>query len=322
LGASSLQFDQAGRGFSFACDGPLDMRMDPARERTAAEIVNRWDESDLADLFYHEGGEGGARKVARAIVEARARAPFLRTLGLAELVEHALGGRRGRVHPATKVFQALRRAVNEEGDELQAALAVALYFGRGSRGQALRGRGRARGPLAAPDPQTAGCLARGVAGEPARALGTPARRAAPPLRRPAARARSRGRPMSAVAPARSSSGEARPAVLAMCCLWLGLLTLEVAARNHVDALELHERQRALTARLAQNQRLSFKSEQHVPGRIDTDAGLSAPAPNQRKVATGAGSQSKPKSAHTAPAKPPSRNGGPRSRAGRGGSGVL
>lgn len=134
LGASSLQLDKPERGFSFAWDGPLDMRMDPRRTRTAADIVNHWDEGDLADLFFHEGGERGARRVAKAIVQARRRAPFRRTRGLSETVALALGKplrastdapRRGSIHPATKVFQALRRAVNEEADELQAGLEAA-----------------------------------------------------------------------------------------------------------------------------------------------------------------------------------------------------
>ncbi|HVS19583.1 MAG TPA: 16S rRNA (cytosine(1402)-N(4))-methyltransferase RsmH [Planctomycetota bacterium] len=123
LGVSSLQLDTPERGFSFAADAPLDMRMDLDRPRTAADIVNGWDESDLADLFFHEGGETRSRRVAAAIVEARRRAPFLRTLALADLVERTLG--RGKTHPATRVFQALRRAVNEEGEELAAALGLA-----------------------------------------------------------------------------------------------------------------------------------------------------------------------------------------------------
>jgi 16S rRNA (cytosine1402-N4)-methyltransferase len=123
LGASSLQLDTPERGFSFAADAPLDMRMDPDRPRTAADIVNRWDEDDLADLFFHEGGETRSRRVAAAIVEARRRAPLLRTLALADLIERTLG--RAKLHPATRVFQALRRAVNEEGEELGAGLAVA-----------------------------------------------------------------------------------------------------------------------------------------------------------------------------------------------------
>lgn len=138
LGASSLQLDRPERGFSFAWDGPLDMRMDPRRERTAAEIVNSWDEGDLADLFFHEGGERGARRVARAIVEARRRTPFRRTRGLSEVVALSLGrpvrsgsrrgasqGGRPSIHPATRVFQALRRAVNEEAEELEAGLQAA-----------------------------------------------------------------------------------------------------------------------------------------------------------------------------------------------------
>lgn len=124
LGASSLQFDSPARGFSMQADGPLDMRMDPDRPRRAADIVNGWDESDLADLFYYEGGETRSRRIARAIVEGRRRAPFLRTQALANLVERTVG-RRGKTHPATKVFQALRRAVNEEGEELRQGLAQA-----------------------------------------------------------------------------------------------------------------------------------------------------------------------------------------------------
>jgi len=127
LGVSSLQLDAARRGFSFMADGPLDMRMDTERERTAADIVNRWDESDLADLFYYEGGESGARKVARAIVEARRNVPFLRTAALADTIAKALGGG-GRIHPATRTFQALRRAVNEEGDELLRGLTAAEHW--------------------------------------------------------------------------------------------------------------------------------------------------------------------------------------------------
>ena len=127
LGASSLHFDSAERGFSFAADGPLDMRMDPSRRRTAAEIVNRWDEDDLADLFYYEGGERRSRRIAAAIVEARRRVPFQRTLALAETVAEAVGGKGGKIHPATRVFQALRRAINEEGDQLQKGLRIAEH---------------------------------------------------------------------------------------------------------------------------------------------------------------------------------------------------
>ena len=128
LGVCSLHLDRAERGFSFLDDGPLDMRMDPSRERTAADIVNHWDESDLADLFYYEGDERRARKIAKAIVEARNRVPFLRTGGLAERIASALGNPGGKTHPATKSFQALRRAVNEEGEELILGLEAAEYW--------------------------------------------------------------------------------------------------------------------------------------------------------------------------------------------------
>ncbi|HTF90024.1 MAG TPA: 16S rRNA (cytosine(1402)-N(4))-methyltransferase RsmH, partial [Planctomycetota bacterium] len=124
LGVSSLQLDRPERGFAFNADGPLDMRMDPTRPRTAAEIVNHWDESDLADLFFYEGGDRRARRIARAIVEARRKSPFLRTGALADLIARTAPGS-GKVHPATRSFQALRRAVNEEGEELIAALGAA-----------------------------------------------------------------------------------------------------------------------------------------------------------------------------------------------------
>ena len=127
LGANSLHFDRAERGFSFAADGPLDMRMDPSRRRTAAEIINEWDEADLADLFYYEGGEHRSRRIAAAIVVARRRVPFLRTLALADVVTQAVGGKSGKTHPATKVFQALRRAVNEEAQQLESGLAIAEH---------------------------------------------------------------------------------------------------------------------------------------------------------------------------------------------------
>lgn len=125
LGVNSLHFDQPERGFSLQADGPLDMRMDPGRSRTAADIVNRWDEEDLADLFFYEGDERNSRAIAHAIAESRARAPFTRTLPLADLIARCQGGGRGRIHPATRCFQALRRAVNEEGEELRHGLIVA-----------------------------------------------------------------------------------------------------------------------------------------------------------------------------------------------------
>ena len=127
FGASSLQLDTPSRGFSFQEDGPLDMRMDPCRVRTAADVVNTWDEEDLADLFYHEGGEKRSRPIAAEIVRCRSRAAFHRTGALAELVVRIVG-RTGKIHPATRVFQALRRAVNQEGDELLAGLETAEHW--------------------------------------------------------------------------------------------------------------------------------------------------------------------------------------------------
>jgi 16S rRNA (cytosine1402-N4)-methyltransferase len=114
LGISSDQLDDPGRGFSFMADGPLDMRMDPTRGPTAAELLNRLDEAELADLFWRYGEEPDSRKLARAAVLDRRSAPFARTGAFAEWVSRLKGGRRGRTHPATQVFQALRIAVNDE----------------------------------------------------------------------------------------------------------------------------------------------------------------------------------------------------------------
>lgn len=125
LGLSSFQLGQAERGFSFAHDGPLDMRFDTTQSRTAAEIVNTWDETALADLFWAYGEEPAARRIARVIVQQRAGRPFSSTLQLAGAVLSAKGGRRGRIHPATQVFQALRIAVNDEIGLLGQALAAA-----------------------------------------------------------------------------------------------------------------------------------------------------------------------------------------------------
>lgn len=125
LGVSSLQLDTKARGFSFQQDGPLDMRMDPARGTTAADLVNHLDEAALADLIFAEGEEPRARRIAKAIVEGRRRAPFLRTLALADCVAQAAGRAGGKIHPATLTFQALRRAVNAEHAELEAVLACA-----------------------------------------------------------------------------------------------------------------------------------------------------------------------------------------------------
>jgi 16S rRNA (cytosine1402-N4)-methyltransferase len=123
LGISSVQLDDPVRGFSFQEDGPLDMRMDPGRELTAAILVNEWSEHDLADIIWRYGEEPAARRVAGAILRAR---PILGTQHLARVVAGAARGRRSRLHPATRTFQALRIAVNDELEALQAALPQAL----------------------------------------------------------------------------------------------------------------------------------------------------------------------------------------------------
>ncbi|HEY0927739.1 16S rRNA (cytosine(1402)-N(4))-methyltransferase RsmH [Brevundimonas sp.] len=125
IGVSSMQLDQAERGFSFMRDGPLDMRMSDEGE-TAADIVNTWDHGPLAHIFKLYGDERQSGRVATAILRRRVERPFSRTLDLAEVVEKALGGRRGAaIHPATRVFQALRIAVNDELGELRAGLEAA-----------------------------------------------------------------------------------------------------------------------------------------------------------------------------------------------------
>jgi 16S rRNA (cytosine1402-N4)-methyltransferase len=120
LGVSSMQFDEGERGFSFRSDAPLDMRLDPTHGETAAEYIASHDESELADAIFHFGEERNARRIARVL---KARAP--QTTGeLAALVAGAVHvrGRRERIHPATRTFQALRIAVNDELDALRASL--------------------------------------------------------------------------------------------------------------------------------------------------------------------------------------------------------
>lgn len=123
LGVSSFQLAQAERGFSFQVTAPLDMRFDPSQGVPASELVNWLSEGELADLIYRYGEEPRSRRIARAIVKAR---PIRDTLHLAEVVARAVGGRRGRIHPATRTFQALRIAVNQELDALTAALPQAI----------------------------------------------------------------------------------------------------------------------------------------------------------------------------------------------------
>ena len=124
VGVSSMELDQAGRGFSFRLDGPLDMRMGQAGP-TAADVVATAPESDLADIIYLFGEERHSRKVARAIVAARKDAPITTTRALADIVAKVVRTKPGDIHPATRTFQALRIFVNEELDELETALAAA-----------------------------------------------------------------------------------------------------------------------------------------------------------------------------------------------------
>lgn len=126
IGISSDQLDAPERGFSFMRDGPLDMRMDRDRPKTAAELVNTLDESELANLLRRYGEEPRARGIARQLVRERQQAPLLRTAQVADAVMRVYGGRRGRIHPATQTFQALRIAVNGELEALEQGLEAGL----------------------------------------------------------------------------------------------------------------------------------------------------------------------------------------------------
>jgi 16S rRNA (cytosine1402-N4)-methyltransferase len=128
LGVSSMQLDRPERGFSFMADGPLDMRMDTAAEVTAADWLAAIGEEDLANVLYELGEERHSRRIARAIVETRRRTPIRRTGQLASLVVGALpaAARHGRIHPATRTFQAIRMAVNDELGELERGLRAAV----------------------------------------------------------------------------------------------------------------------------------------------------------------------------------------------------
>ena len=123
LGASSMQFDTPERGFSFLHDAPLDMRFGPKFVQTAADLVNKYSERELADLIYQYGEERDSRKIARAIVRAR---PIHTTRELVSAIESVSPRRGDRVHPATKTFQALRIAVNEELTSIEEALPQAV----------------------------------------------------------------------------------------------------------------------------------------------------------------------------------------------------
>jgi 16S rRNA (cytosine1402-N4)-methyltransferase len=124
LGLSSMQLQAAERGFSFQAQGPLDMRYDPSGETTAADVVNNLPQDELADLIYRFGEERRSRAIAKAIVAAR---PLHTTRQLADIVSNAIGRRRGsKIHPATRTFQALRIATNNELDALAEALPAAM----------------------------------------------------------------------------------------------------------------------------------------------------------------------------------------------------
>jgi 16S rRNA (cytosine1402-N4)-methyltransferase len=125
IGVSSLQLDDAARGFSFQAEGPLDMRMDPHSERTAEQVVNHLDERQLADVIYEFGEERRSRRIARAICRSR---PIRSTAHLADVISAAarpMNQAERRIHPATRTFQALRIFVNRELDDLKALLAAA-----------------------------------------------------------------------------------------------------------------------------------------------------------------------------------------------------
>ncbi|HIE47408.1 TPA: 16S rRNA (cytosine(1402)-N(4))-methyltransferase RsmH [Candidatus Bipolaricaulota bacterium] len=126
LGLSSLQLDSPARGFSFREDAPLDMRMDPCQDLTAAELVNRLPEPELARILWEYGEERYARRIARAIVRARDKAPIRTTGELAHLVARCYPPGKHRIHPATRTFQALRIAVNDELTALREGLAQAV----------------------------------------------------------------------------------------------------------------------------------------------------------------------------------------------------
>ncbi len=124
LGVSSPQLDAGERGFSFRHDSPLDMRMDRSQSFNASHIINHWEEKELADLFYNYGEERLSRRIARSIVQKR---PFQSTKDLADAIYHCAppSYRHGKIHPATRVFQALRLMVNQELESLDKFLEIA-----------------------------------------------------------------------------------------------------------------------------------------------------------------------------------------------------
>ena len=127
LGVSMYHFEGSGRGFSYQADEPLDMRLSPDAERSAADLVNGLREDELADIIYRYGEERLSRRIAKAIVEARTRSPVRSSAKLADVVRGAVPAayRHGRIHPATRTFQALRIAVNSELARVERALPLA-----------------------------------------------------------------------------------------------------------------------------------------------------------------------------------------------------
>lgn len=128
LGVSSPQFDDATRGFSFANDGPLDMRMDPEAGESAAQWLAHASAEQIADVLWTYGEERASRRIARRIVESRVEMPIQRTAQLAELIARAVPGPRQKIHPATRSFQAIRIHINGELDALNAALDASLHL--------------------------------------------------------------------------------------------------------------------------------------------------------------------------------------------------
>ncbi|MBA2123689.1 16S rRNA (cytosine(1402)-N(4))-methyltransferase [bacterium Unc6] len=125
LGVSSFQIDSARRGFSFSVDGPLDMRMDKEQDLSAYTIVNRWTKDEIADVLFNYGGERFSRKVASGIIEKRKKHPIKTTFELSNIILSVIK-KRGKIHPATRTFQALRIAVNEELSTLEKSLPKAI----------------------------------------------------------------------------------------------------------------------------------------------------------------------------------------------------
>jgi len=134
LGVSSLQFDQADRGFSFAKEAPLDMRMDRSRGITAQNLIRRLSETELAELLWKYGEERWSRRIARAILKEKKGAGITSTRQLAAIVERVVPRGKSKIHPATRVFQALRIAVNKELDNLEIFLdKIYNYMAVGAR---------------------------------------------------------------------------------------------------------------------------------------------------------------------------------------------